>query len=186
MDITGTNWVAEGIWTQHTLSGFWASGSGGAIRNSRMTTIWADGANINNVALDGSSGNNLTMPNNFVRGTGDDALAVNSVNCNDINGTRVYYTPMANATVTGNTSIAPWGGKGIGIYGGSGHRVETTTSPTPPGTPTRRTLRFPPAPSAIPAPLGATGGDAVRRSRGPATAGLVGARDQTSSWVHNL
>ncbi|MFF1817786.1 carbohydrate-binding protein [Kribbella sp. NPDC058245] len=124
MDVTGTNWVAEGIWTQHTLSGFWASGTGGTIRNNRLTTIWADGANINNVSMGNSVGNNLTITNNFVRGTGDDALAINSVNYNDIDGTRVYYTPMANAVVTNNTSIAPWGGKGVGIYGGSGHRVE--------------------------------------------------------------
>ncbi|MEV6966543.1 carbohydrate-binding protein [Hamadaea sp. NPDC051192] len=124
MDTTGTNWVADGIWTQHTLSGFWASGTGGTIRNCRLTTIWADGANINNVSLDNTVGNNLTITDNFVRGTGDDAIAINSVNYNDINGTRVYYTPMSNAVVTNNTSIAPWGGKGIGIYGGSGHRVE--------------------------------------------------------------
>lgn len=124
MDTTGTNWVADGIWTQHTLSGFWASGTGGTIRNCRLTTIWADGANINNVSLDNTVGNNLTITNNFVRGTGDDAIAINSVNYNDINGTRVYYTPMANAVITNNTSIAPWGGKGIGIYGGSGHRIE--------------------------------------------------------------
>ncbi|MGW6194586.1 carbohydrate-binding protein [Kribbella sp. NPDC055110] len=124
MDVTGTNWVADGIWTQHTLSGFWASGTGGTIRNNRLTTIWADGANINNVSMGNSVGNNLTITNNFVRGTGDDALAINSVNYNDIDGTRVYYTPMANAVVTNNTSIAPWGGKGIGVYGGSGHRIE--------------------------------------------------------------
>jgi hypothetical protein len=124
MDVTGTNWVADGIWTQHTLSGFWASGTGGTIRNNRLTTIWADGANINNVSMGNSVGNNLTITNNFVRGTGDDALAINSVNYNDIGGTRVYYTPMANAVVTNNTSIAPWGGKGVGVYGGSGHRIE--------------------------------------------------------------
>ncbi|MGW6276927.1 carbohydrate-binding protein [Kribbella sp. NPDC055071] len=124
MDVTGTNWVADGIWTQHTLSGFWASGTGGTIRNNRLTTIWADGANINNVSMGNSVGNNLTITNNFVRGTGDDALAINSVNYNDIDGTRVYYTPMANAVVTNNTSIAPWGGKGVGVYGGSGHRIE--------------------------------------------------------------
>ncbi|WUJ67920.1 carbohydrate-binding protein [Kribbella soli] len=124
MDVTGTNWVADGIWTQHTLSGFWASGTGGTIRDNRLTTIWADGANINNVSMGNSVGNNLTVTNNFVRGTGDDALAINSVNYNDIDGTKVYYTPMVNAEVTNNTSIAPWGGKGVGVYGGSGHRIE--------------------------------------------------------------
>jgi len=120
MDTTGTNWVANGIWTQHTLSGFWASGTGGTVENSRLTTIWADGINLNNVSLNGSTGNNLTARNNFVRGTGDDAIAVNSVAYNG----STTYTAMANATIANNTSIAPWGGKGISIYGGSGHHVQ--------------------------------------------------------------
>ena len=125
MDTTGTNWVADGIWSQHTESGFWASGTGGTVRNSRLTSIWADGINVNNVSLNASSGNNLTVTNNFVRGTGDDAIAINSVNYNtNGDGTKTFYNPMTDITVTGNTSIAPWGGKGIGIYGGSGHLVE--------------------------------------------------------------
>ncbi|GAA3456162.1 discoidin domain-containing protein [Dactylosporangium matsuzakiense] len=125
MDTTGTNWVADDIWTQHTLSGFWASGTGGQVRNSRLTSIWADGINLNNVSLNSSVGNNLSATNNFVRGTGDDGMAINSVNYNtDANGNRTYYTPMANISFTRNTIVAPWGGKGIGIYGGSGHDVE--------------------------------------------------------------
>jgi Carbohydrate binding module (family 6)/F5/8 type C domain/Right handed beta helix region len=124
MDTTGTNWVADGIWTQHTLSGFWASGTGGTVRNSRLTAIWADGINLNNVSLNQSVGNNLTAANNFVRGTGDDGMAINSVNYNDFNGNRTFYTPMSHITMTHNTVIAPWGGKGIGIYGGSNQDVE--------------------------------------------------------------
>ena len=125
MDTTGTNWVADGIWSQHTESGFWASGTGGTVRNSRLTSIWADGINVNNVSLNASTGNNLTVTDNFVRGTGDDAIAINSVNYNtNSDGTNTYYNPMTDITVTDNTSIAPWGGKGIGIYGGSGHLVE--------------------------------------------------------------
>ncbi|WP_329172173.1 discoidin domain-containing protein [Streptomyces sp. NBC_01477] len=124
MDTTGTNWVASGIWTQHTMSGFWASGTGGTVRNSRLTSIWADGINLNNVSLNATSGNNLTATNNFVRGTGDDAMAINSVNYNtNGDGSKTYYNPMTNITFTHNTTIAPWGGKGIGIYGGSGHLV---------------------------------------------------------------
>ncbi|MEV6924478.1 carbohydrate-binding protein [Dactylosporangium sp. NPDC051485] len=125
MDTTGTNWVADNIWTQHTLSGFWASGTGGQVRNSRLTTIWADGINLNNVSLNGTVGNSLSATNNFVRGTGDDGIAINSVNYNtDGNGNRTYYTAMSNVSFTHNTIVAPWGGKGIGIYGGSGHDVE--------------------------------------------------------------
>jgi len=124
MDTTGTNWLADGMWNQHTESGFWASGTGGTIQNSRVTQEWADGININNVSLNGTVGNNLTVTNNFIRGTGDDALAINSVNFNDTPSGRVFYTPMSNATVTNNTSVAPWQGKGVGIYGGSGHLVQ--------------------------------------------------------------
>ena len=123
MDTTGTNWTADGIWSQHTMSGFWASGSGGTVRNSRLTSIWADGINLNNVSLNSSTGNNLTATDNFVRGTGDDAMAINSVNYNTDGGTTTFYTPMSAVTLTNNTAVAPWGGKGIGIYGGSGHLV---------------------------------------------------------------
>jgi hypothetical protein len=124
MDTGGTNWVADAIWSQHVMSGFWASGTGGTARNNRLTSIWADGLNLNNVSLDGKVGNNLTATNNFIRGTGDDAMAINSVNYNDYGNGKIFYTPMSNVTLTHNTLIAPWGGKGIGIYGGGGHDVE--------------------------------------------------------------
>ncbi|WNI16124.1 discoidin domain-containing protein [Actinacidiphila sp. ITFR-21] len=123
MDTTGTDWLANGIWTQHTMSGFWASGTGGKVENSRLTSIWADGINLNNVSLNASSGNNLTATNNFVRGTGDDAMAINSVSYNTNGSSTTYYNPMTDITMTDNTTVAPWGGKGIGIYGGSGHLV---------------------------------------------------------------
>ncbi|RAG85916.1 coagulation factor 5/8 type domain-containing protein [Streptacidiphilus pinicola] len=125
MDTSGTNWVADDIWTQHTESGFWASGTGGTVENCRVTAVWADGINLNNVSLGNSVGNNLTATNNFVRGTGDDSMAINSVNYNtDSSGNKTYYTPMSHITMTHNTVIAPWGGKGIGIYGGSNQDVE--------------------------------------------------------------
>jgi hypothetical protein len=125
MDTSGTNWVANGIWSQHVESGFWASGTGGTAENNRLTDIWADGLNLNNVSLGNSVGNNLTATNNYIRGTGDDAMAINSVNYNtDGNGNQTFYTAMQHVTLTNNTLIAPWGGKGIGIYGGSGHDVE--------------------------------------------------------------
>ncbi|WP_431288393.1 carbohydrate-binding protein [Roseateles chitinivorans] len=123
MDITGTNWLAEKLWTQHVLSGFWASGTGGVVRDNRLTSIWADGCNLNNVSMGATIGNNLTATNNFVRGTGDDAMAINSVNYNDTGSGRVFYTAMSNATLSNNTLIGAWNGKGLGIYGGSGHRV---------------------------------------------------------------
>lgn len=124
MDTTGTNWIADGMWNQHVESGFWASGTGGTVRNSRVTATWADGINLNNVSLNASVGNNLTATNDFVRGTGDDAMAINSVAYNTNGSTTTYYTAMSDTTLTNNTLIAPWGGKGIGIYGGSGHVVQ--------------------------------------------------------------
>ena len=119
-DTTGTNWLISGMWVQHVESSLWASGSGGTAENNFFTSIWADGCNLNNVSLTGTSGSNLTATNNFIRGTGDDGMAINSV---AYNGSQTY-TAMSNITMTHNTVIAPWGGKGIGIYGGSGHHVE--------------------------------------------------------------
>lgn len=125
MDTTGTNWLADSMWNQHVESGCWASGTGGTVKNSRFTSEWADGCNINNVSLNATVGNNLTETNNFFRGTGDDGLAINSVAYNtNSDGSTTTLTPMSNATVTNNTIIAPWGGKGVALYGGSGHHVE--------------------------------------------------------------
>jgi len=119
MDTTGTNWLADSIWTQHAMSGFWASGTGGTVQNCRLLSIWADGCNLNNVSLNGTVGNNLTAKNNFIRGTGDDGTVFNSVN----NNGSTTYTPMSNCLITNCTVIAAWGGKDIAIYGGSGQTI---------------------------------------------------------------
>jgi hypothetical protein len=57
----------------------------------------------------------LTYTNNFVRGCGDDAMAINSVHLNG----GVVIPIMSNITYSNNTVMAMWGGKGMGIYGGS-------------------------------------------------------------------
>ena len=119
-DTTGNNWSIEDMWVQHVESSLWASGSGGLVENNLFTSIFADGCNLNNVSLTGTSGSDLTATNNFIRGTGDDGMAINSVAYNG----STTYTAMTDITLTHNTIIAPWGGKGIGIYGGSGHIVE--------------------------------------------------------------
>ena len=124
MDLTGIFWLADSIWTQHTMSGFWASGIGGTVRNCRLISIWADGCNLNNVSVNANVGNYLTASNNFIRGTGDDAMAINSVNYNLNSGVYTYYVPMTNVTFVNNTTVATWGGKGLAIYGGSGHLVK--------------------------------------------------------------
>ncbi len=119
-DTTGTNWLINSMWVQHVESTVWASGSGGTDENNFFTDIFADGDNLNNVSLTGTSGTNLTATNNYIRGTGDDGMAINSV---AYNGSQTY-TAMSGTTMTHNTVLAPWGGKGIGIYGGSGNVVE--------------------------------------------------------------
>ena len=119
-DTTGTNWSIENMWVQHVESSVWASGTGGTVQNNFFTDIFADGCNINNVALAGTSGSNITVTNNFIRGTGDDGMAINSV----ANNGSTTYTAMTNITMEHNTLLAPWGGKGIAVYGGSGHHVE--------------------------------------------------------------
>jgi hypothetical protein len=119
-DTTGTNWSIEDMWVQHVESSLWASGSGGIVENNLFTSIFADGCNLNNVSLTGTSGSNLTATDNFIRGTGDDGMAINSVAYNG----STTYTAMTGITLTHNTIIAPWGGKGIGVYGGSGHTVD--------------------------------------------------------------
>ena len=123
-DTTGTDWSIEGMWVQHVESSLWASGTGGVVQNNFFTVIFADGCNLNNVSLTGTSGSDLTATNNFIRGTGDDGMAINSVAYNTSGSTTTDYTAMTDITMTHNTVIAPWGGKGIGVYGGSGHTVD--------------------------------------------------------------
>ncbi len=118
VDFSGTNWVVNNVWIQHTTSSFWCAGVNGIAENCRTLSTWADGGNFNNVQSDNGIGENLIYSNNFVRGTGDDAMAINSVKYNVYGSTTNYYTTMSNITYINNTAVAPWGGKGMGIYGG--------------------------------------------------------------------
>ncbi|MFC4036609.1 right-handed parallel beta-helix repeat-containing protein [Streptomyces polygonati] len=124
MDMSGTDWAVNGVWAQHNTSGIWGAGTGGTVSNSRFTDMWADGVNINNVSNNSSVGDHLTATNNFIRGTGDDGMAINSVNYNVTGGTTTYYTAMTAPTLTNNTVIAVWGAHGIGVYGGGGDLVQ--------------------------------------------------------------
>jgi len=114
VNFSGNNWLVDDVWIQHVTSAFWCAGVGGTARNCRVLSVWSDGGNFNNVQSANGVGINLTYSNNFVRGTGDDAMAINSVNYNG----STYYTMMSNISYVNNTAIAPWGGKCIGIYGG--------------------------------------------------------------------
>ncbi len=118
VNFSGTNWIVNNVWIQHATSAFWCAGVGGIAENCRVLSVWSDGGNFNNVQSANGIGMNLTYSNNFVRGTGDDAMAINSVNYNVNNGTSNYYTIMSNIAYVNNTAVAPWGGKCIGVYGG--------------------------------------------------------------------
>jgi hypothetical protein len=118
-NFSGDNWKINNVWIQHVTSAFWCSGTNGVAENCRSQSIWSDGGNFNNVEDARGIGQNLRYYNNFVRGAGDDSMAINSVNYNVNGSTTTYYTIMSNITYEFNTAIAPWGGKGIGIYGGN-------------------------------------------------------------------
>lgn len=118
VDFSGNNWIVNNVWIQHVTSSFWCAGVNGIAENCRTLSTWADGGNFNNVQSANGVGMNLTYSNNFVRGTGDDAMAINSVNYNVYGSTTYFYTIMSNIVYVNNTAIDAWGGKGIGIYGG--------------------------------------------------------------------
>jgi regulation of enolase protein 1 (concanavalin A-like superfamily) len=119
VDFSGTNWIVNNVWIQHTTSSFWCAGVNGIAENCRTLSTWADGGNFNNVQSANGIGSGLVYSNNFVRGTGDDAMAINSVYENIWGTTTNYYTMMSNIKYVNNTAIGAWGGKGIGIYGGT-------------------------------------------------------------------
>ena len=123
VDFSGTNWLVTNVWIQHVTSSFWCAGVNGLAVNCRTPSTWADGGNFNNVQSANGIGMNLVYSNNFVRGTGDDAMAINSVHYNVNGSTTNYYTMMSNITYVNNTAIAPWGGKCMGLYGGANDLV---------------------------------------------------------------
>ncbi len=123
VNFSGNNWLVDNVWIQHVTSAFWCSGVGGAAQNCRVLSVWSDGGNFNNVEGSAGIGMNLTYSNNFVRGTGDDAMAINSVNYNVNGSTTTYYTMMSNIAYINNTAIAAWGGKNMAIYGGINQTV---------------------------------------------------------------
>lgn len=113
INIKGSQWHIDSLWIQHEGAAVWANGQDGLVENCRINNSWADGINLNNgnTVPGNDTGNRLTARNNFVRGTGDDGLAINDGG----NGTQ----PMHDITVIQNTSVAPWWANNIGIYGGN-------------------------------------------------------------------
>ncbi|MEU8504735.1 glycosyl hydrolase family 28-related protein [Streptomyces brevispora] len=107
-------WLVERIWTRHADAN-WLSGTGGVIRDSRTADSYGDGFNINNSNKPGpdTKGDNITVQNNFARGTGDDSFAVYSDS-----GTLGDSGQLSGARVLNNTAIAPWWANGLRIAGG--------------------------------------------------------------------
>ncbi|MFJ6567494.1 right-handed parallel beta-helix repeat-containing protein [Streptomyces sp. NPDC091292] len=112
-------WLVERIWTRHTDAN-WLSGSNGVIRDSRTADGYGDGFNINNsnVKNPDKLGNNITVQNNFARGTGDDSYATYSdAGAAGTNG------QVTGAKILNNTAIAPWWANGLRVAGGQGVEV---------------------------------------------------------------
>lgn len=121
INMKGSNWLIENVWIQHMGAGIWANGVNGIIRNCRTGSTWADGININNGnGFPGNeTGNYLTVTNCFVRGSGDDGIAINS-------SADPGCIQMVQPKILNCTSVAPFWANNIGIYGGS--QIEVTNN----------------------------------------------------------
>jgi len=113
-------WLVDRVWVQH-CDAQWMSGSNGTIQNCRVADSWADGINLNNgnTPDPNKAGINLTAQNNFVRGGGDDGIAVYSDS-----GPSGKNTEMVGARVLNNTSVAPYWANGLRLSGGKNVLVQ--------------------------------------------------------------
>jgi hypothetical protein len=113
-------WRVDRIWTRHTDAN-WLSGSNGTIQNSRSADSYGDGFNANNSNTPNPDklGRNITIRNNFARGTGDDSFATYSdAGASGTNG------QMIGTKIMNNTAVAPWWANGIRIAGGKNVEVK--------------------------------------------------------------
>ncbi|WP_329372743.1 discoidin domain-containing protein [Streptomyces sp. NBC_00669] len=104
----GSNWTVDGLWIQDTNVGFWLQygNSGCTVENTVIESTDADGLNFNGNAT------NCTVKNNFIRNSGDDALAIWS-----------YPTADSGITFSNNTIVQPTLANGIADYGGSNNTI---------------------------------------------------------------
>jgi hypothetical protein len=105
----GTGSLVQNLWIEHTKVGLWAdSGTNGLyVVGTRIRDTFADGVNIHaNVA-------NVRVDQSMVRNTGDDGLAMFSEG-----------SAVTGSAYTFNTVQSPALANGIGVFGGSGNRVE--------------------------------------------------------------
>ncbi|RKN37872.1 discoidin domain-containing protein [Streptomyces hoynatensis] len=99
----GPDSSVSGMWLQHLKVGLWLTGTNDGLRveDNRILDMAADGLNLNGNA------NGIVVRNNYVRNTGDDALAM-------------WSLPALNhdSTFEHNTVVQPNLANGIAIYGG--------------------------------------------------------------------
>jgi fibronectin type 3 domain-containing protein len=109
----GSNWTINNVWARHTML-VWGSGTTATIENSRVNNSWGDGMNLNNVV--GQTCSNILIYNNFSRGNGDDAIALDSSSTSE--------PPVQYVTVKNNTTVASWWANQMGVYGGENIMIE--------------------------------------------------------------
>ncbi|MGW7087350.1 discoidin domain-containing protein [Streptomyces sp. NPDC054871] len=99
----GPNSTVSGMWLQHLKVGLWLMGNNDnlVVEKNRFLDMTADGLNLNGTAR------GVNVRDNFLRNTGDDALAMWSLN-----------TTNSESTFAGNTISQPNLANGIAIYGG--------------------------------------------------------------------
>ncbi|WP_229700997.1 glycosyl hydrolase family 28-related protein [Streptomyces camponoticapitis] len=99
----GPNSRVSGMWLQHLKVGLWLTGNNDnlVVERNRVLDMTADGLNLNGTA------NGVQVRENFLRNTGDDSLAMWSLN-----------TTNSSSTFANNTISQPNLANGIAIYGG--------------------------------------------------------------------
>ncbi|UED87003.1 glycosyl hydrolase family 28-related protein [Streptomyces profundus] len=104
----GPDSSVSGMWLQHLKVGLWMTGNNDdlVVERNRIVDMAADGLNLN------GSANDVQVRDNYLRNTGDDALAM-------------WSLPQANsgASFDSNTVIQPNLANGIAIYGGEDIQV---------------------------------------------------------------
>lgn len=99
----GPDSAVSGMWLQHLKVGFWLTGNNDnlVVEKNRILDMTADGLNLNGTAR------GVDVRDNFLRNTGDDALALWSLN-----------TTNSDSTFANNTVSQPNLANGIAVYGG--------------------------------------------------------------------
>ncbi|WJV44668.1 discoidin domain-containing protein [Streptomyces flavofungini] len=99
----GPDSAVSGMWLQHLKVGMWLMGNNDnlVVEKNRFLDMTADGLNLNGTAR------GVRVRDNFLRNTGDDALAMWSLN-----------TTNSDSAFIGNTVSQPNLANGIAIYGG--------------------------------------------------------------------